>query len=166
MDKNDCFPMDLYNDIAGMGLPALFYPVEYGGSDADLLTCCLASEELCRVSASISAFLGSIHALFSSCFKLSVSKEQKKKYLPDVASGKKICAFALTEPDIGSDIVSMRSRAVRDDEGYVLQGVKNFNSGIDFADMTLVYAKTDPHAGIKGISAFIVEKGILGFNTG
>lgn len=77
---------------------------------------------------------------------------------------KKICAFALTEPDAGSDIASMRSRAVRNGEGYVLHGVKNFNSGIDFADMTLVYAKTDPAAGIKGISAFIVEKGTPGFS--
>ena len=164
MDKNDCFPRDLYDDIARMGLPALFYPSQYGGSDADLLTCCLASEELCRVSTSVGAFLGSIHALFSSCFKLSASREQKEKYLPDVASGKRICAFALTEPDAGSDIASMRSSAKRDGEGYVLQGVKNFNSGIDFADMTLVYAKTDPGAGIKGISAFIVEKGTPGFS--
>jgi len=164
MDKEDCFPRDLYQEIAKMGLPALFYPLEYGGSDADLLTCCLASEELCRVSTSVGAFLGSIHSLVSSCFKLSASREQREKYLPDVTSGRKICAFGLTEPDAGSDIASMRSRAVRDGNEYILNGVKNFNSGIDFADMTLVYAKTDPSAGIKGISALIVENGTPGFS--
>jgi alkylation response protein AidB-like acyl-CoA dehydrogenase len=164
MDKKDCFPKDLYQEIAKMGLPALFYPSEYGGSDADLLTCCLASEEICKVSTSVGAFLGSIHSLFSSCFKLSASKEQKERYLPDVVSGRKLCAFGLTEPDAGSDIASMRSNAILNGDEYILNGVKNFNSGIDFADMTLVYAKTDPNAGIKGISAFIVEKGTKGFS--
>jgi len=163
MDKNDCFPIDLYEDIVRMGLPALFYPSEYGGSDADLVTCCIATEELCRVSASVGAFLGVAHALFSSCFKISASREQKEKYFPHMVSGK-ICVFALTEPDAGSDIASMRSRAKRDGDGYVLEGVKNFNSGIDLADMTLVYVKTDPTAGIKGISTFIVEKGTPGFS--
>ncbi|MDY7034334.1 MAG: acyl-CoA dehydrogenase family protein [Thermodesulfobacteriota bacterium] len=164
IDKEDCFPRDLYEEIAKMGLPALFYPEEYGGSDADLLTCCLASEELCSVSTTVGAFLGSIHALFSSCFKLSASEEQNKKYVPDVVAGKKLCAFGLTEPDAGSDISSMRSRAILDGDEYVVNGVKNFNSGIDFADMTLVYAKTDPNAGIKGISAFVIEKGTPGFS--
>ncbi len=164
MDKKDCFPKDLYQEIAKMGLPALFYPSEYGGSDADLLTCCLASEEICKVSTSVGAFLGSIHSLFSSCFKLSASKEQKERHLPDVVSGRKLCAFGLTEPDAGSDIASMRSNAILNGDEYILNGVKNFNSGIDFADMTLVYAKTDPNAGIKGISAFIVEKGTKGFS--
>jgi len=164
MDKEDCFPRDLYEEISKMGLPALFYPSEYGGSDADLLTCCLSSEELCSVSTSVGAFLGSIHALFSSCFKLSASKEQKEKYIPDMVSGKKLCAFGLTEPDAGSDISSMRSKAFLDGDEYILNGVKNFNSGIDFADMTLVYAKTDPDAGIKGISALLVEKGTPGFS--
>ena len=164
MDKEDQFPRDLYQEIANMGLPALFYPSKYGGSDADLLTCCLASEELCRASTSVGAFLGSIHALFSSCFKLSASEEQKQKYIPDVVSGKRLCAFGLTEPDAGSDIGSMRSRAVLNGDEYILNGVKNFNSGIDFADMTLVYAKTDINAGIKGISALLVEKGTPGFS--
>ena len=163
MDKEDFFPRDLYEEIVKMGLPALFYPSEYDGADADLLTCCLASEELARVSAVLGVILGVGHALFSSCFRLSASKKQKDKYFPDVVSGKKLCVFALTEPDSGSDIVSMRSRAILDGDEYVLNGVKNFNSGIDFADMTLVYAKTDPRAGIKGISAFIVEKGTPGF---
>jgi alkylation response protein AidB-like acyl-CoA dehydrogenase len=117
MDKKDCFPKDLYQEI-----------------------------------------------LFSSCFKLSASKEQKERYLPDVVSGRKLCAFGLTEPDAGSDIASMRSNAILNGDEYILNGVKNFNSGIDFADMTLVYAKTDPNAGIKGISAFIVEKGTKGFS--
>jgi len=163
MDKDDQFPRDLYDDLAQMGIPALFYPAEYGGSDADLLTCCLASEELCRVSTAIGAFMGSIHSLFSSCFKLSATKEQREKYLPDVISGKKICAFGLTEPDSGSDIASMRSNAVLDGDEYIINGVKNFNSGIDFADMTLVFVKTDPTAGIKGISSLLVEKGRPGF---
>ncbi len=164
MDKEDLFPRDLYEDIARMGIPALFYPSEYGGSDADLLTCCLASEELCRVSTAIGAVLGVGHALFSSCFRISATKEQKDKYFPDVVSGKKLCMFALTEPDAGSDIGSMRSRAVFDGNEYVLNGVKNFNSGMDFADMTLVYAMTDPSAGMKGISTFLVEKGTPGFS--
>ncbi|MDY6853106.1 MAG: acyl-CoA dehydrogenase family protein [Thermodesulfobacteriota bacterium] len=164
MDKKDCFPKDLYQEIAKLGLPALFYPSEYGGSDADLLTCSLASEELCKVSTSVGAFLGSIHSLFSSCFKLSASKEQNQRYLPDVISGRKLCAFGLTEPDAGSDIASMRSNAVLNGDEYIINGVKNFNSGIDFADMTLIYAKTDPNAGVKGISAFIVEKGTKGFS--
>jgi alkylation response protein AidB-like acyl-CoA dehydrogenase len=163
MDREDIFPRDLFDEIGKMGLPALFYPEEYGGSDADLLTCCLATEELSRVSTAIGAVLGVAHALFSSCLRLAASKEQKDKYFPDVASGKKFCMFALTEPDAGSDISSLRSRAVRDGDGYILKGVKNFNSGIDFADMTLVYMKTDPAAGMKGISTFIVEKGTPGF---
>jgi len=165
MDREDLFPRDLYDEIAEMGIPALFYPAEYGGSDAELLTCCIASEELCRVSTAIGAVLGVAHALFSACFRISASKELKDKYLPDAVLGKKLCMFALTEPDSGSDIASMRSRAVLDGDAYILNGVKNFNSGMDFADMTLVYAMTDPKAGMKGISAFIVEKSTPGFSV-
>lgn len=164
MEKEDCFPRDLYEEIVKMGFPALFYPSEYGGSDADMLTCCLGTEELCRVSTSVGAILGVGHALFSSCFRLSATKEQKDRYFPDVVSGKKLCMFALTEPDAGSDIASMRSKAILDGNEYVLNGVKNFNSGIDFADMTLVFMKTDLNAGIRGISTFIVEKGTPGFS--
>ena len=165
MDREDLFPRDLYNEIADMGIPALFYPEEYGGSVAGLLTCCIACEELCRVSTAIGAVLGVANALFSSCFRISASKELKDKYLPDAVLGKKFCMFGLTEPDAGSDINSMRSRAVLDGDSYILNGVKNFNTGMDFADMTLVYAMTDPKAGMKGISAFIVEKGTPGFSV-
>ncbi|MDY6967507.1 MAG: acyl-CoA dehydrogenase family protein [Spirochaetota bacterium] len=163
MDKEDSIPDELHQDLAKMGIPALYYPEEYGGSEADLLTCCLSSEELCKVSTSVGAFMGSIHSLFSSCFKLAANKEQNEKYIPDVAAGRKICAFGLTEPDSGSDIASMRASAIRDGNEYVINGVKNFNSGMDIADMTMVFAKTDPKAGINGISSFIVEKGTPGF---
>ncbi|MDY7031173.1 MAG: acyl-CoA dehydrogenase family protein [Thermodesulfobacteriota bacterium] len=164
MDREDRLPRELYEEVARMGFIALFYPSEYDGAEAGMLTCCLATEELCRVSPALGGMLGVAHALFSSCFRLFATKEQKDKYFPDIISGKKLCMFGLTEPDAGSDIISMRSRAILDGDEYILNGVKNFNSGIDFADMTLVFVKTDPNAGMGGISTFIVEKGTPGFS--
>jgi alkylation response protein AidB-like acyl-CoA dehydrogenase len=131
MDREDNFPSDLYEEIAKMGFPALFYPSEYDGSEADMLTCCVATEELSKASTVVGGMLGVSHALFSSCFRLSATKEQKDKYFPDVISGKKLCMFAMTEPDAGSDIGSMRSKAILDGDEYVLNGVKNFNTGMD-----------------------------------
>jgi alkylation response protein AidB-like acyl-CoA dehydrogenase len=165
IDAQGEFPWDMVeilkkNDI--LGLP---FEEKYGGQDADLLTLCIAVEELAKVCVNTSLILG-CQELGSTPIKLGASEEQKQKYLPDLASGEKLAAFGLTEPEAGSDAASMKSRAVKKGDKYILNGTKCFITNGGVASTYSVFAMTDPEKGVRGISAFIVEKDFPGFTVG
>jgi len=165
IDAQGEFPWDMVellkkNDI--LGLP---FDEEYGGQGADLLTLCIAVEELAKVCVNTSLILG-CQELGSTPIKLAGSDEQKKRYIPDLASGEKLAAFGLTEPEAGSDAASMKSRAVKKGDKYLLNGSKCFITNGGVASTYSVFAMTDPEKGVRGISAFIVEKDFPGFTIG
>ena len=165
IDAQGEFPWDMVellkkNDI--LGLP---FDEEYGGQGADLLTLCIAVEELAKVCVNTSLILG-CQELCSTPIKLAGSDEQKKRYIPDLASGEKLAAFGLTEPEAGSDAASMKSRAVKKGDKYILNGSKCFITNGGVASTYSVFAMTDPENGVRGISAFIVEKDFSGFTIG
>lgn len=162
IDEKDEFPGDVYKTLGEMGIQAIFFPEEYGGSGGDLLTCCLATEEISRVSGTMAVLTGPPLSLASAAFRVAGTQEQKARYLPKLASGEWIYAIAITEPDAGSDISAIRTTAILRGDHYILNGTKRFHSIGDQADVTTVYAKTDASKGAKGISTFIVEKGIPG----
>jgi len=165
IDEKGEFPWDIVevfkrNDI--LGLP---FAEEYGGQGADLLTVCLAIEEIAKVCVNSSLILG-CQELGSTPIKLAATEEQKKRYLPDLASGEKLAAFGLTEPEAGSDAAAMKSRAVKKDDKYILNGQKCFITNGGVAETYSIFAMTDPEKGVRGISAFIVEKDFPGFTIG
>jgi alkylation response protein AidB-like acyl-CoA dehydrogenase len=165
IDAQGEFPWDMVellkkNDI--LGLP---FDEEYGGQGADLLTLCIAVEELAKVCVNTSLILG-CQELGSTPIKIAGSDEQKKRYIPDLASGEKLAAFGLTEPEAGSDAASMKSRAVKKGDKYILNGSKCFITNGGVASTYSVFAMTDPEKGVRGISAFIVEKDFPGFTIG
>jgi alkylation response protein AidB-like acyl-CoA dehydrogenase len=146
-----------------MGLP---FPPEYGGAGLDMVSYCLFLEELGKACLATAATI-SVHASVASmCIYLSGTEEQKKKYLTPLAKGEKIGAFALTEPDAGSDAAAIATTAVRDGDSYLLNGSKAWIMNGDIAGTFVVFAKTDPDAGAKGITGFIVEKDTPGFKVG
>lgn len=165
IDEEAEYPWDILqvfkeNDI--MGLP---FAEEYGGQGADLLTLCIAIEEIAKVCVNSSLILG-CQELGSTPIKLAGTEEQKKKYLPPLASGEKLAAFGLTEPDAGSDAAAMKTRAEKKGDVYVLNGSKCFITNGKIGDTYCVFAMTNPEKGVRGISAFIVEKGYAGFDFG
>jgi len=162
IDEKDEFPRDVYKTLSEIGIQAIFFPEEYGGSGGDLLTCCLATEEISRVSGTMAVLVGPPLSLASAAFRLAGSHEQKAKYLPELASGEWIYAIAITEPDAGSDVSAIKTTAVLEGDYYILNGTKRFHSIGDQADVTTVYAKTDPGKGASGLSTFVVEKGAPG----
>jgi len=162
IDEKDEFPRDVYKSLSEIGIQAIFFPEEYGGSGGDLLTCCLATEEISRMSGTMACLTGPPLSLASAAFRLAGTHEQKAEYLPKLASGEWLYAIAITEPDAGSDVSAIRTTAVLKDNHYILNGTKRFHSMGDQADVTTVYAKTDVSKGAKGISTFIVEKGAPG----
>jgi alkylation response protein AidB-like acyl-CoA dehydrogenase len=162
IDEKDEFPGDLYRALAGIGVQAIFFPEEYGGSGGDLLTCCLATEEISRVSGTMAVLTGPPLSLASASFRLAGTHEQKARYLPPLASAEWFYAIAITEPEAGSDVSAIRTTAVLKGDHYILNGTKRFHTIGDQADVTTVYAKTDTGKGAKGISTFVVEKGIPG----
>jgi alkylation response protein AidB-like acyl-CoA dehydrogenase len=157
IDRNDEFPGDLYRAMSEIGIQAVFFPEEYGGSGGDLLACCLTTEEISRVSGSMAVLTGPPLSLASAAFRLAGTHEQKLKYLPKLASGEWIYAIAITEPDAGSDVSAIRTTAELKGDYYVLNGTKRFHTMGDQADVTTVYVKTDMSKGVKGISTFVIE---------
>lgn len=142
------------------------FPEEYGGSQMGMLALCLAIEEIAKVCSSTAGLL-LVHELGAMPIFLAGNEEQKKKYLPDLASGEKLGAFGLTEPNAGSDVSGLKTKAVKDGDHYVLNGTKVFISHGDVADVLTVAAKTDTSVpGHKGISMFILEKDTPGFSIG
>jgi isovaleryl-CoA dehydrogenase len=166
IDEEERFPEENFRSMAGMGLFGITIPEEYGGSGSDFLSCVLVMEELARGCVSTANTYGSHAILCTENIFRNGNEEQRRKYLPDLISGKNVGALCITEPEAGSDALSMRTRAEKKGDKYILNGTKMFITNGPIADVAVVYAKTDPEAGQKGISAFIVEKDFPGFSRG
>ncbi len=166
IDRSAEFPWDLKELLATQDILGLPYPAEYGGLGGDLLTCCLAIEALSAACATTGLILA-VHELASLPIVMAGTDEQKARWLPDLAAGRTLIAFALTEAGAGSDAGSIATRAVRDGDGYVLTGTKRFISHGSVADLVTVFAVTDP-AGKRNrnLSCFVVERGTAGFSVG
>jgi isovaleryl-CoA dehydrogenase len=166
IDEEERFPEENFRAMAEMGLFGITIPEEYGGSGSDFLSCVLVMEELARGCVSTANTYGSHAILCTENIFRNGNEEQRRKYLPDLINGKKVGALCITEPEAGSDALSMRTRAEKKGDKYILNGTKMFITNGPIADVAVVYAKTDPDAGQKGISAFIVEKDFPGFSRG
>jgi alkylation response protein AidB-like acyl-CoA dehydrogenase len=157
IDERAEYSWEAFELLKMMELPALQLPVEYGGSGAELVTQAIAAEELARVCASTS-----LTYLISKLGMLPVlnfgSEELKRKYVPKIASGEMQASYCLSEADAGSDVAAMKTRAVRDGDSYVISGTKSWITNAGISDLYLIFAKTDPPAGHRGISAFVVER--------
>lgn len=165
IDRNNEFPSNLWKKFGDMGLLGITVSEEDGGSGMGYLAHCIAMEEISRASASVALSYGAHSNLCVNQLKINASAEQKAKYLPKLISGDHVGALAMSEPGAGSDVVSMQLRAKQDGDHYVLNGNKMWITNGPDADVLVVYAKTDPEAGSKGITAFIIEKGMPGFST-
>lgn len=165
MDRKGEFPWEIIKKMSENGLFGVSFPEEYGGAGADAVCEAITLEELARGSGSVSITLNA-HMLCAHPILYFGSEEQKKKYLPDLVAGKKLGAFALTEPAAGSDAAGIQTTATLDGNEYILNGQKAWITNFSVADIVLVAAKTDPEVGAKGISLFIVEKGTPGFIVG
>ena len=157
--------LDLIAGMAELGILGIVIPEAYGGAGLDFVCEALACEEIERGEAAFRTLISVHVGLNSSTLLRYASEEQKQRFLVPQARGEKLACFGLTEPDAGSDVASMRSRARREGDTYVLDGQKNWISYASVADHALVFAKTDPEAGHRGITAFIVEKGTRGFSA-
>lgn len=166
VDRSNAFPNALWPEMGAMGLLGLTVPEEFGGSGMGYLAHVVAVEEIARASASIGLSYGAHSNLCVNQIRLNGTEAQRRRYLPDLCSGRAIGALAMSEAGAGSDVVSMKLRAERRGDGYVLNGSKYWITNAPDADTLVVYAKTDPGAGAKGISAFIIERGMRGFSTG
>lgn len=164
-DQSEEYPWDIIKITAEAGLFGLFIPEEYGGMSVNVLNLCLATEELSRACGGI-AVCYAASALGTFPIVLFGNEEQKKKYLPDLASGKKVAAFAVTEPEAGSDASAIKTTAKKEGEHYILNGLKHFITNGGDAETYVVIAMTDKTKGARGASAFIVEKGTPGFTFG
>src|SRR4030042_636848 len=164
-DQSEEYPWDMIKVIADAGLVGLFIPEEYGGMATSVLSLCIATEELSRACA-VCAVCYAASALGTFPILLFGSEEQKKKYLPVLASGKKVAAFAITEPEAGSDASAIKTVAKKSGDHYILNGLKHFITNGGDAEIYVVIAMTDKTKGARGASAFIVEKGTAGFTFG
>ena len=165
IDRKNVFPSELWREMGDLGLLGITVPEEYGGAGMGYLAHVIAIEEIARASASVSLSYGAHSNLCVNQIKLNGTAEQKAKYLPRLVSGEHVGALAMSEAGAGSDVVSMKLRAEKRNDRYVLNGTKYWITNGPDADTLVVYAKTDPDAGSKGITAFLIEKEMTGFST-
>src|SRR5579872_1886318 len=163
IDKSNQFPRDLWPKIGALGLHGITVEEEYGGAGLGYLEHCIALEEISRASAAVGLSYGAHSNLCVNQLRRNGSEAQKRKYLPKLISGAHVGALAMSEPDAGSDVVSMRTTAEKRGDRYVLNGSKMWITNGPVADTLVIYAKTDRTAGARGITAFIIEKDFAGF---
>lgn len=165
IDRSNNFPMPLWREMGDLGLLGITAPEGLGGSGMGYLAHCVAMEEISRASASVGLSYGAHSNLCVNQLVRNASPAQREKYLPKLISGEHVGALAMSEPGAGSDVVSMKLRAEKRGDRYVLNGNKMWITNGPDADVLVVYAKTDPEAGSRGITAFLIEKGFAGFST-
>ena len=165
-DEASEFPLDVVRQLGQMGLMGILLPAEYGGADLGYVEYVLAVEELSAVDASIGIIVASHNSLCSNHIFLAGDEVQRRRYLPRLATGEALGAWGLTEPGAGSDAGSARTTATRKGDGWVVNGNKTFITNGHYADIAVVIAVTDKDKGTRGLSAFVVEKGMRGFRPG
>ncbi|HMR61138.1 acyl-CoA dehydrogenase family protein, partial [Amaricoccus sp.] len=165
IDRSNLFPAALWREMGDLGILGITVPEAEGGAGMGYLAHCVAVEEIARASASVALSYGAHSNLCVNQIALNGSAEQKARYLPGLISGAQVGALAMSEAGAGSDVVSMKLRAEKRNDRYVLNGTKYWITNGPDADVLVVYAKTDPEAGAKGITAFLIEKTMAGFST-
>ncbi|MBL6080590.1 isovaleryl-CoA dehydrogenase [Belnapia sp. T18] len=163
IDRTDEFPRHLWPEMGALGLHGITVDEEHGGANMGYLAHCVAMEEVSRASASVGLSYGAHSNLCVNQIARNGSAEQKRRYLPQLINGEHLGALAMSEPGAGSDVVSMRLRADKRGDRYILNGTKLWITNAHYAETLVVYAKTDPEAGPRGITAFLIEKGFKGF---
>src|ERR1700688_511993 len=165
IDHTDRFPIELWPQMGALGLHGITVEEEYGGAGMGYLAHCVAMEEVSRASASVGLSYGAHSNLCVNQLSRNGSPAQKRKYLPKLISGDHVGSLAMSEPNAGSDVVSMTTRAEKKGDRFIINGSKMWITNGPVADTLVVYAKTDAAAGPRGITAFIIEKGMKGFST-
>jgi isovaleryl-CoA dehydrogenase len=166
IDHHERFPKETFKKMADLGLLGVGIPEEYDGSGGGIGEACIVAEELARYCASTAASWGAHVDLCAANINRNGTPEQKKKFLPDLASGRRLGGLAMTEPEAGSDVLAMTMRAEEKEDYFILNGAKTFITNGPVGDLFLVYATVDPKKKGKGITAFVIEKGLDGFKIG